>query len=87
MSLGYEDRDWILFKTTAPLTWDIELAKKIGWPSVASSSVQTSNDTVSKPDPDDILPNFKSPEFKLAVVGVGIVVGAVARVYVVRSFR
>src|SRR5262245_48211492 len=52
---GYESRDWILFRTDEPLTWDLELRKKIGWPTIAGKEVQTSNDTVQKPKPEGIL--------------------------------
>lgn len=85
----YESRDWILFETDAPLTWDIELAKKIGWPTVATPEVQNSDDTVQKPKVkggfDEVFGD--SPGLKIAVTGVGIVAAAVLVGYVVRSFK
>lgn len=84
-SLGYESRDWILFTTDAPLTWDLELSKKIGWPNTAPKSIQTSDDTVNKPDPESLFGD--GPGLKIAIAGVGIVVAAVALGYVARSFR
>lgn len=87
VSAGYESRDWILFETTAPLTWDTELAKKIGWPNIAGKNVNTSDDTVQKPEAEGLFPKDWTPGLKLAVGGGAILAVAVLVGYSVRSFR
>ena len=44
---GYPSRNWLLFEVLTPVEWGV--AKDLGWPTIASQDVKTSNDTVDKP--------------------------------------
>ena len=80
-------RDWILFKVLTPVTW---LAVEFGWPTIAPKSIQTSEDTVKKPNPNDILtePFDNLPTgIKIGLVGGGVLLAAVIAAYVLRSVR
>lgn len=83
-------RHWILFNVLEPTPWGDANATKIGWPNTAPQSIQTSDDTVQKPDPNDArtdwLPDV-GPLGKIAIAGTGILVVAVLAGYAVRSFR
>jgi len=84
----YPGRYWMLFKVVQPTPWTI--ANKVGWPNTAPTNINTSDDTVQKPDPNDArtdwLPDV-SPLGKIAIAGGGILVVAVLAGYAVRSFR
>lgn len=86
---SYPGRYWILFRVYQSTPWGTLMAEQIGWPNTAPASIQTSDDTVQKPDPNDArtdwLPN--SPGFKLAVGGTALLAVAVLAGYAFRSFR
>lgn len=93
----YPARTWYLFEVKKPAPWG--LATKLGWPTIATADVRTSDDTVQKPDPStipvfptggpDIFPDWKdvSPGWKVAVIGGVVLLVAVAASYAVRGFR
>lgn len=84
------DRAFIIFNVSSPTNWGVEA--ELGWPNIAPPNIQTSDDTVKKPVPEDTLPwwqggNQGLPEVKLALTGVAIAGGILAAAYVFRSFR
>lgn len=86
----YPGRYWILFKVVEPTPWGVLMAEQLGWPNTAPGSIQTSDDTVQKPDPNDArtdwLPDV-GPLGKITIAGTGILAVAVLAGYAVRSFR
>lgn len=76
------DRDWYLFEVLEPVSWGIQ--KEVGWPTIAGPEVQTSDDTVSKPDP---VAEAESEWqwVKYAAFGLVGVVGLVAVAKIVRG--
>lgn len=86
----YPGRYWILFKVVQPTPWGTLMAEQIGWPNTAPVNIQTSDDTVQKPDPNDArtdwLPDV-GPLGKIAIGGTALLTVAVLAGYAVRSFR
>lgn len=68
-----EPRDWVLFETDAPLPWD---AAQLGFPTIAGPQVQSSSDTVQRPDPEptptgkDLMREVTSTALALVIAGV-----------------
>lgn len=84
------DRAFIIFNVSQPTPWGVE--NVLGWPNTAPTSINTSDDTVTKPTAEDTLPwwqggNQGLPEVKIALGAVGIAAGVLAAAYVFRSFR
>jgi hypothetical protein len=65
---GGPARDFVIFKTSAPVPWNA----KFGFPTIAPSSVQGSGDTVDK------LPPETGPELPTLLGGAGVVAGTLA---------
>lgn len=81
---GEPSRDWYLFEVTAPTMWDGP-----GYPDVATTAVQTSADTVQRPDPEkDPLDKLDATDplgFGKAVPWIIAGVAAVAAIAVLKS--
>jgi len=80
-------RDWILFEVLYPPSWGNELAKTIGWPTIASKNIEHSSNTSQTPEPEGLFGGIKSPGIKLAIGGVAIAGIALGAAYVFRSFK
>ena len=80
------DRAWIIFNVSSPTLWDENVSSAIGWPNTAPKNVNTSDDTVQKPEPKGLFDGL-SPGVKIALGGTTLLAAAVLAGYAVRSFR
>lgn len=80
------DRAFIIFTVSSPTTWDIDVQKVLGWPNTAPTSIQTSDDTSTKPAPAGWFDNL-SPGLKITVGGIGLAAVVLGGAYVFRSFK
>lgn len=80
-------RDFRIFEVIDPAPWGDIMASKLGFPTVAPPDIQTSDDTVQKPDVRDLPDTPLETVGKLLMLGGALVLGTIALVSIASLFN